>query len=236
MITSIFSYVFGYFFLIILLLLSIIFVIVKWHNDKLRSVFIVTGVISLFSIYFLLQAGAQKAVDTVKKFKPGIEEKLNEVSEELEKSKKGVNNIQKKKLAELSEQPRSKVQPFNFYDFEGELDWSRVPIVHPYSLNSIDNLNSAYLANESAVENELYSTSQQNKMIHDIEKANFNKDIILLKTTGEYHIVFRKDNSIKTFDSYGKLLDEAIQNGWSEDEGLKAISKIFPDYWVGFSF
>lgn len=233
MMASFLSHVFGFFFLIIALLISVIFLIVKWNKEKLRAVFAITLIASIVSLVMLVQSGVDKTVNTVTGVKRKIGSSIHEMTNGINLTSDSINAKQVKELIKLSKQPVDSVKPVNFYSFGGELDWDRVPIIHPYSINSIDGNNTAFLADEKGINEGIYSTSQQNQLLHEIEKVNYNEDLILLKSSNSYHLVNTKTSEIKDFKSYDRFINEAIRLGWKKEKPLLTINRINTKYWMG---
>lgn len=160
--SNIFLHALGYIAFIILsgvgfLVCFILFVVRVSQGHRSRWNWLIAGILSLLVFIFSIFLFVNKVVTTVKNIGNTVEQKLEESMDELQKldssyqyNKLNTNEMVKK-LKEFESLNNETSAPKEFYVYYGFADYHRMPLTYPYSLHSVDVLETASLFDESKV-------------------------------------------------------------------------------------
>lgn len=159
--SSIFFHALGYIAFIILsgigfLLCFIFFIIRVSQGHKHKWNWLIAGIIALLTLLFSIFLFVNKVMLTVKNIGNHVEKQFEESFEDLQKLDSSYKytdlntNETLKKLKEY-ETMNHDTAPKEFYVYYGFADYYRMPLTYPFSLHSIDVLETATLYNEENV-------------------------------------------------------------------------------------
>jgi hypothetical protein len=160
--SSIFFHALAYIAFIILsgvgfLICFIFFVIRLSQGHKHKWNWLIAGVIALLTLLFSIFLFVSKVVNTVKDLGQHVEQKFEESMEDLQKLDSSYKyddlntNETLKKLKEFEAMNNETNAPKEFYVYYGFADYHRMPLTYPYSLHSVDVLETATLFDEKNV-------------------------------------------------------------------------------------
>lgn len=191
----------------------------------------VLGILSILGCFKLMFTGINKTVNKVVQVKKNIDQSLNKLAEELEHYQDTATNTQMRTLIKLSKIDLDSVQPSNFFHFDGEFDWDRTPIVYPYSINTIDNHRTAYLAKEDSINGSLYSTNQQKHLLTEITGVNYDENLVIIQTQTDFQLIVIDKANRHNYTSQKALFKDAQENGWSKSDSIIPIDQLYGSYW-----
>ncbi len=129
--------------------------------------------------------------------------------------------------------------PQEYYTYFGYYDWYRMPLVYPFSMNSIDNIEYGHLANEENI-NSLKTDFNDTEQIFccSIKRFTFDRTLFLGILTPQYndsvgvqYVMMEFNNgSTQYFDSKKELLEAAAQKNFNGSKDFISVR----EYWNKF--
>lgn len=237
---SFFLHVIGLIFSGLVAITSLILVIALWSKKGVRITFIIVGIVSAYSTISIFSSGLNKASNKVGQVKGEIRQSIVNSVKENQLYYDTLTTPQMRELIQLSNLDVKNIKPTNFLKFDGEFDWDRAPILYPYSINTIDNFRTGYIAKEDTISGGLYSTNQQVHLIRNIKKLAYDSQFILLETSNmeetisEFVFIDSKSGNQQTFSSWKKLKRFANKRRFNfyGKKQLTSIKEVYNTYWL----
>ncbi|TAJ12391.1 hypothetical protein DMA11_13110 [Marinilabiliaceae bacterium JC017] len=208
-------------------LITLILVIIHSRKKKVRNQWLAAFILSLF---IFCSASAISAIKTAIIVKDIVIEGTKEGIAELWRDDRAFLldstniNTQIKRLKEYAPNNFKGKEPKSFYTYFGFRDWYRFPLVYPYSLNCIDEINKGYLCDEREVTNLQTDGKKTNQLnIGDISEIAFDKNMLLAKRGFEnqpksYLIFFFDNQRIENFKTMQEVMNRAHELDYSGPE------------------
>ncbi len=198
--------------------------IIKWNNKKNRDTGCLIAI--LFFILALLSGGylIYKGVNTVMNKAPEVRDlALEAIAESMTTSYPETPYMDSLRAM----QPSDSIIPEKFFTYGGFIDNYRIPLIYPYSIVMIDNVNSkGSLNDESGIEDIASEVNSSECILSGIISFAFDKNYFLAKTetasTKEtVYILFNFNTKQKeTFDDQIDLLQKAKEMGFDTTKTL----------------
>ncbi|NDV67348.1 hypothetical protein [Dysgonomonas sp. 25] len=215
--------------LLIMMLVSLILAIVKRKNKSSRNkCLLAAGAMFVFS---LLTAGyiLYKTVYTIKNIE---NDDVVEFFSDALSSTHSMNSLQMRKLVNM--QPQGVTISGEYYTYAGFRDYYRMPLIYPYSLTAIDDLEEAVIEDETGVK-VLIDSNKSKQLLHGITAFSFNRDALYatvcshFDTDTTYAVIHFHPYKIEKFT----VKEDALRA--AEEAGLDKEQQTVKDYYYAFS-
>ena len=224
LILFILSLLFGF-----LVFTALIWSFAKWSNKKSRNTGCLIAIIFFFISVacggFLIYKGVGTFVENI----PKIEAKRLEIVAETmtcrHHSSALLDSIK-------SIQPKDKKIPETFYTYAGLRDYYRMPLVYPYSIHAIDDLEQGFIDNEEGIKNIAKDANKSKHVMHSITAFSFDKGILIAKTEFfdkeiKYKVLQFNNGEISTFDHEKEMKNKAYSLGFDTLKPMMSVKEYY---------
>ena len=121
----------------------------------------------------------------------------------------------------------------NYFTYFGSSDFSRIPVIYPFSIHSWDGKNYGTLVSEENIPDVKHSTGKEENIIFNITDYNFDTQFILIKSSETqsnkdntkyvYFLYDMKRKFSKEFSSEKELLKAAEKAGYKGENELVSL-------------
>lgn len=220
-----------FFLLGISFLVFIVRAFIKWESRRERNM---SFLMAFFLFILLAGNGIYLLVTFVKYAKDKGEEAVTTVSTEL-LSENYSESPQLKRIREM--QPKDKSIPEPYFTYGGFRDHWRMPLVYPYSMNAIDDLDIGYINDESGIANIAMDVNNGKQILYGIDLFTFDENMLLGELYSieyeielEYIILDFKTGNIERFATEKEMQARAKEKGYDTTKkmiGIKSYYNMF---------
>lgn len=132
-----------------------------------------------------------------------------------------------------SMQPTDKVIPDSYLSYAGFRDYYRMPLIYPYSLNSIDDMAYGQINDESGISYIAKDANKSKQLIHGITSFTFDKKLLLAKTESfsgddiKYILFYFETGQFVEFETKVALIDKAKSLKFETDKPWITIKEYY---------
>ncbi|MDH6308310.1 hypothetical protein M2451_001066 [Dysgonomonas sp. PFB1-18] len=182
---------------VLVVIIAIFWAVVKWGDKKNRSIGCLTVI--LFFILTIICCGyfGNRIMNSVSDLIWGFPD-----SPYMDSLK--------------SVQPIDRQIPKEFFTKAGIYDYYRMPLVYPYSMNAINDLDYGYIDNEEGKIYRAEDTNKNRQVMDSIASFSFNKEILIAQrktTVSNFRLLHFKTGEIEEFDNDSTMKIKAYQYG-----------------------
>ncbi|MFV0537595.1 MAG: hypothetical protein ACK5M3_09510 [Dysgonomonas sp.] len=130
-----------------------------------------------------------------------------------------------------SMQPEDMQIPKEFFTNAGIRDFFRMPLVYPYSINAIDELDCSYINNEEGKRYRAKDINSNRQVMDSIFSFSFNKEILIAQTgTSTYKLLHFKTGEIEEFENDSTMRIEAYQYGLDTIKPMITVDEYYSKF------
>lgn len=217
-----------FFLLGISFLVFIVRAFIKWENRRKRNM---SFLMAFFLFILLVGNGIYLLVTFVRYAKDKGTETVNTISTEL-LTESYSESSQLKRIREM--QPKGKTIPEPYFTYGGFRDHWRMPLIYPYSMNAIDDLEIGYIKDESGIANIAMDVNNGKQILYGINLFTFDENMLLGEICSieheielEYVILDFKTGKIERFTTKKEMQVRAKEKGYDITKKMMSINSYY---------
>lgn len=212
------------------MIVAIFWAIVKWSNKKSRDtgclMAILFFILAIFCGAYLIYKGVNTIAEKVPEIKEQAIESITDAYTMYYNDSPYMNSLK-------AMQPTDSIIPDTYFTYAGFRDSYRIPLIYPYSINAIDDMEYGSLDDESGIINIVKETNKAKNVLSNITFFAFDKNMLLAKTVSysnseiKYIIFYFRTKQTDVFDNEVDMKKKAAEAGFDKTRSIERMSTYY---------
>lgn len=214
------------------MIVAIFWAIVKWSNKKSRDtgclLAILFFILAIFCGIYLVYKGVNTVIEKVPEIKEQAVESITDAYTMYYDDSPYMNSLK-------AMQPTDSIIPETYFTYAGFRDSYRVPLIYPYSINAIDDMEYGSLDDESGIKNIVKEKNKAKNALSNITFFAFDKNMLMAKTVSyskaeiKYVIFHFATKQAEVFDNEVDMRKKAEVAGFDMTKSMERMSTYYYD-------